>query len=454
MAKILNSKVSAHQPITVGNSKELPFRFMLTLVLGCVVLLGLTDLPVTSILLVDAMFCWFCATVFTHRLRYLFLLHPFVVLVLSLFYQTSFLELGDGEAYFALTRDILPFYTGEDTSEFIHNYINDPIGSVDFKQVYLGFIPNVVVPDYIYGTPSDDVYFFWQATFYVILFSLSLVLAKQWRVMHDEYLFCFALFAVISPSFFELGSAPTRHLFTFISVWLFYIAFIATVKQPRPTRIAWLFVAVAAVAVSRIVLLIPIIVFTSHYLLAVKNKTYVLTRYILVAVVVALLFYFMNYFFGKAQDYRDISQAGAGTFAFLANIPVVSFFGKYLFAMLSPFPWSKATIHINEIYGGNSLIFMMHVLSSITGLYFFTRIIVYARPLAEAYPELKPPIVYGLIMSLSILGGSTGFHSYILIYFPFFSPLFVISRYRISWMVPVGIAVGVETLYTISILFA
>ena len=167
----------------------------------------------------------------------------------------------------------------------------------------------------------------------------------------------------------------------------------------------------------------------------------------------ALALFFADFFLTKLNEYKEISQEGAKTFGFLATIPVLSFFGKFVFALLSPFPWYKAADHIDEIYGGNALNFVMHVLSALTGIYFFTRIIFNARSLARTYPDVKLPIVFGLIMSLSILGGAVAFHSYLVIFFPFFAPLFALSRYRVPWTIPLGIAVGCEALYMVSILF-
>jgi len=450
MANVSQRGITAPQPISANRRKTFTAAFMATLLASTAVLFGLRDFPETSILLVDTLFCSFCAYAFAHRLRYLFLLHPIVVWILSQFYETSFLSLGDGEAYFAVTKSHLLFYTGTD----IFDYIQNLILSANFKELYLGFIPNILIPDYLYGAPSDTVYFYWQACFHTILVSVCLLLAKQWCVLRDEYLFFIILFAVISPSFFELGNAPTRHYFTFFSVLLFYLSFNAIAQSFTLQKFIWLFVSIASVAVSRTVYLIPIALYCAYYLISVHGDGISkVKKHLMMACLVVLAISSFSYFYDQALSYSDISKAGAGTFGFLANTPFLSIIAKYVFALFSPFPWQKASYFIATIYGGNSLQFAMHVFSALTGLYFFTRIIMYARPLFRLRPDVKSPVLYGLIMSLSILGGSTGFHSYLLIFFPFFAPLFAIRPYQVSWVVPVGIAVGVEAMYTVAMAF-
>lgn len=446
MAEDLDLRVSGIHSNEADNSQGMSFRLLMTILFASSSLFVLKSLPEISILLVDAVFCWFCVTCFKHRWRYLFMLHPFIMLVVSLFYQISFLELGDGEAYFAVYNS---FTGASDALSFMQELILDG----RYNHLNLGLFPTFFIPEFLYGEPNGLVYYFWQSTYFIILVSICLVFAKKWKVMPDEYLFFVTIFAIISPSFFDLGTALTRHFVTFIGVWMFYISFVSVVRHPRLFQIIWVFIAIALIAVSKIVLIIPIFLFVIYYLLIQKNATNKFLRFFLIGIAFFLGFTFFFFFFDLFRSYQNsISKEGAATFGFLANVPILSFFAKYIFALLSPFPWQNANIHIATIYGGNSLLFFMHVLSSLTGIYFFARIIYYARPLAREFPDLKTPIVFGLIMSLSILGGTTGFHTYLLIYFPFFAPLFSVTSYRISFFVPIIIAIGFEALYTISIL--
>jgi hypothetical protein len=360
------------------------------------------------------------------------------------------MDLGDGKSYFGATQAWLPFYSGIDTSGRIWNRVL----TANFKELYFGFIPNMLIPDYLYGKPDDMVYFFWQACFHVILLSVCVLLAKRWRVMRDEYLFCIIAFAAMSPSFLEMTAVPHRHYVTFFSLLLFYISFRAITRAFTISKLVWLIVSLAIVAVSKIGYLVPICLYCAYDLILVKeqgrSKTakYLLTVFLLGAVLCSFVF-FVDMF----SRYGTMARANVGTFGSFVRIPLLGVFVKYLYALLSPFPWQKADYYIATIYGGNPLHFVMHVLSALTGIYFFARLIVYMRPLFRAYRDLRPPILYGLLLSLTILRGATGFHGYLSILFPFFAPLLAIKEYRISWWIPLGIALCVEGIYTMAMLF-
>ena len=59
--------------------------------------------------------------------------------------------------------------------------------------------------------------------------------------------------------------------------------------------------------------------------------------------------------------------------------------------------------------------------------------------------------MFGVIMSLSILIGATGHHVYILIYFPFFAPIFSVRDCRIYWWSPLGFVAVVEAVYVLTL---
>ena len=435
-----------------SSNNQLIIVFFVIVLIAIALLFGLADFPQISIILVDFLFCLFCVYSFQYQLRYLFLLHPLIIWILSLFYVNPFTEMGDGVSYLQTTKTTLSFYTGRDDSDIILNTIL----TLDFKNIYFGFIPNILIPDYLFTVPSDTVYYLWQSCFFVILISVCLLIAKWYGVLRQDYLFCIVLFSVISPTFFEMGAAPTRHYFTFISIFIFYISFTALLQSVSLSKIIWMLIAASFIAVSKITLFIPIIIFISYFLfIDNKQSSSKVGKYTLLVFSVVFFIFSFGFLYEKAIFYREISSGGAASFGFLANIPFLSIFAKYIFALLSPFPWQNAMIYITneKMYGGNPFFFIAHVLSSLTGIYFFAKLIVYGKPLFRFYPDFKSLLLYGLILSLSILGGETGFHSYLAIFFPFFSPLFLIKCYPIPFYVPVLIALIIEVAYTMAIMF-
>jgi len=431
---------------TDNTRKPLFVLFIATLTASVLVLFALNNSPDIAILLVDSLFCLFCVNSFKHRLRYLFLLHPFMVWLLSQFYVTPFIFLGGGDVYF----NVVKYYT-----PLLQNNIEQIVGILlagEIKSLYLGIYPNILIPQYLYGTPSSTTYFYWQSCFHTFLVVICLVLSKQWNTTKEDYLFFIILFSIISPSFFELGNAPTRHNFTYFSVLLFYISFSAIIQSVSIHKLLWLFIAIAGVTISKTVYFVPILAYSFIILLIIHKKSISKTKLVLflIAIITSTSGAY-SYFAEQSEIYIEISQQGANTFGYLANTPYLTIVMKYMFALLSPFPWQKANIYIPTIYGGNILHFIMHILSSLTGIYFFTRIILRIRPLLNLHKDLLPLLLYGLIMSTSIIGGATGFHSYLLIFFPFFAPILAIKQHGIPLILPIITVIVIESIYTIAL---
>ena len=144
------------------------------------------------------------------------------------------------------------------------------------------------------------------------------------------------------------------------------------------------------------------------------------------------------------KDYIEIGKSGAGSFSGLIQVPFLGFIVKYLYAILSPFPWSNYSFFINFNYGGNYLLFIMHIFSSLIGLYLFLSIIINFKNIGRIDKSLRLMFVYGLVMSLSILGGSAGFHTYLLVYFPFLAPMFINKKFHINIFIPLSIILCLE----------
>lgn len=422
--------------------------FFIICLAGYFVLIELTDQPHFAMFVVDLLFCFYLCTIFTHKLRYLFLLHPFIMVISSQLFSVPFMALGDGPAY----KSVIDSYIYN--PDILLTAIQDLglVGTV--KYASLGIAPVFGIPYYLYNNPDSNVFYLWQGCFHVILVAVCATLARVWKIARVEYLLVATLYAVVSPSFFELVVAPTRHVVTFASVFLFYISFMAISQKITIGRLAGLITAVVLVFISKFTLLIPILIFSTYYTLFVKAKNSIsMSRKILIALIIFVVLVFAYGIFAeKISEYGETSLSGANTFSGLVAIPILGMLFKYLYALLAPFPWHDAPVFIDTIYGGNYLMFVMHMFSSLFGIYFFAWILIYWKPLLKQYSELSAMVMFGFIMSLSILKGSTGFHVYLLIYFPFFAPLLLIKRYHLSYLIPVVFVIIVEGVYALALL--
>lgn len=421
--------------------RHMAANFLLACVAGGLVLISLTDLPLFSMFLVDLIFSLYLCSIFSQKTRLLFLLHPFVMLLSNQFYEVSFLELGDGDAYRVVVEQYI------DNPALIAS-VFESFGMIGaFKFLSLGILPVYAIPKYLYVAPESGVYYLWQGVFHVTLVALCVTLAKAWKVFRLDYLLAISLFAAVSPTFYKVGIAPTRHIVTFAAVFLFYISFVALFQRFSIGRLAGVLAAVALVAISKFPLFIPIIIFGGYYTIFERKGGGTLKKFIFFIILIAAALIGFDEFFSKVVEYQENSSSGAATFSGLVNIPLIGMFFKYLYALLAPFPWHEAPLFVETLFGGNYFLFFMSMLSSLTGIYFFARLIRYWKPLVKHYSDIRPPIVFGLIMSSSILFGSTGFQMYLMIYYPFFAPLFLIQSYRLSFWFPVFFVAVVEAVY-------
>jgi hypothetical protein len=426
-----------------GGSAALTLKFLIVFSLSGLSFYILRDWPHAAILIADLIFCFYLTTLFKSKYRYLFFIHPVFLLIASQLYDTPFLEGGDGLAYAAVVSQYIdPTFTA--------TRLNDWLGTLGlfglFNYAHFGATPVYVVPKYFFASHADDVYYLWQGTFHVVLCAAAITMARLWRAVSDKYLFAMALFAVVSPSFFDLGAAPTRHIVTFISVFFLFIAYTAFGQKFSAARVIGVIVGIMLVLISKAALLLPFFLFVFVDQILLTGAKLNRRKLILIALTGVGLAYVGNYLLNTFVRYEEIATTGAATFSEYTQLPLLGWVVKFVYALLAPFPWSEAPHFIATNYGGNWLLFLMHTLSSLTGLYLFFIMLIHARRVFHYDPELTRLLVYGLIMSLSILRGAIGFHTYLLIYFPFFAPLLFIKKYQLNLVMPLGFIALLEAL--------
>lgn len=418
-------------------------KIIILMALGLLVLFTFSDEPYTAFLLLDILLCTYLSSLFKTKYRLFFLLHPIILLISSQLFSTSFLALGDGEAYSA----VIAQYLDTQSLSFDLGGLLATYGFLGFlKYTSLGAAPIYSIPEYFFSNPSDRIYYMWQGTFHVALCALVVTLARTWRVVGDNYLFSAALFAVVSPSFFDLGAAPTRHVLTFFGVFLLFFTHLAISQRLTIIRAVWFAVAVMMILISKAPLMLPYMIFALIDQVLIKRIKFNAKAAFLLGMLAFGGMLIGDYLYQTIIVYEETSQGGAATFSKLTHLPIIGWVFKYVYAFLAPFPWLEAPLFIATNYGGNWLLFLMHTLSALIGLYFFFVVIIKWRAILTSDVLLKQMVAYGVVMSLSILKGATGFHTYLLIYFPMFAPLLNIRRFRINLLIPIGFVVFLETI--------
>jgi len=177
-----------------------------------------------------------------------------------------------------------------------------------------------------------------------------------------------------------------------------------------------------------------------------KKKTAMLLMLLITGVFIFLLKDIQQFFGEGAEGIREQSQVATGTLGNnpLQNVPGINLLFKYVMALLSPFPWSKAELHVQVPFGGSWLHFGLHVLSATCGVYLFLAVILRWRKLVFVDPSVRSSVIFGLCVSLGVAGGATAFHNYITPSFVFLAPTLLYPFFRIPMTYPLGLILGIE----------
>ena len=420
------------------------FDLLIIILLIIIIFLLFNNSSKFSILLINFLLCSYLASIFKSNYRFLFYINPIILFVAGQFFEQPFLERGDAAGYL----NVLQEYYNFERNNFSENFLIDIFefyGLIGFfKYISLGALPIFAIPKYFFFNPNDLDFYLWEGTFHVLLCTLTATICRHYNLIKDEYLLTISLFSIISPSIFDLGLTPTRHILTYSSIFLLYISYLAITQKVSISRIILFTISIALMLASKAVLLIPFLAFVCFDFFFLR-KTKLSTINLIIIAILLLLIISAGIIFEEAiSSYEEISVTGGATFSGLTQIPVFGWVVKYIYATLAPFPWSRAEHHISTIYGGNWFLFLMHTLSSIIGMYFLLCFALKYKEINNCENDIKRLFLFGAIMSLSILKGSTGFHVYLLVYYPFFSPMIIIKSLRLNILLPIGLIALLE----------
>jgi hypothetical protein len=232
---------------------------------------------------------------------------------------------------------------------------------------------------------------------------------------------------------FELLSAPTRHVVTLVAGFLIYFSYKNIIVKLNFYNLIAFLIAVLLLLISKAILIPFFIIFILFdlYFYDKTSKKNILIFTLLLLIIIGLNFELLLHYFSK---YEDISGSGANTFSSLTKIWLIGWVIKYIYAILSPFPWITDTYALDLIYGGNIIIYINHIFSSLLVLYLFICIIFEFKNIYFINKDASNSILYGLVMSSSILFGATGFNIYLIIWVPFLLPAVFYARRRYFYL--------------------
>jgi len=440
--------------ITVSRQRALPFGFtakpftgyILALAVSYTLLIALSGLPLAAVLCADLVLCGFIARLFSGiRYGWVVFLYPVFMLFISQSFTGSWFDAGDGRAhtpvaeevnshgFFAVAQSIMDSYGS--ASIFLVAKVMSPGASLGYQLAFD-----------VFDLPTDprvqDVFMASQGFVFLCLVGLIATIIRKWQLLDERFAFSFIAFLLISPTVLEFNAVPNRHLVTLAGLSLLCVTHLALFQKIAASRIAFYALAIVIVVMSKAPLLLPYLafVFVSTRRFFNRKSIFILALLAVAAIVIFPdSFSYYGAIFGAYDEFRTMGMA---TFSSgIMEIPVAGWVVKYLYALLSPFPWFKYEHFVSTNYTGSYLLFVIHMLSSLTGLYFFSVLILKWKRILNLFRtdfQFRVFIVFGLVMSTSILAGATGFHGYLSIYFPFFAPLLIYKGLRVNYMIPIA----------------
>ncbi len=390
-----------------------------SLIVSLFLLICLRSMPVPALLLATVVLCAYVAGMLRKPVSYWVFLYPVVSYALAQgFAGYTFFEIGDGPTYFTVMDEIIPRLRGD------MGRVLGLVAAVGPKYLNAGFLPTALLPGFLFDNPDAETYQLTQVFVHAGLVSGLLGLTIRWDVIREPYRTPVFLFMLISPGYLALVAYPTRHHLTSFGVFLFFISLEACLTRRTPGRAITLGLAVVLLFLCKAALL-------PFALLYSLVRLYQPHRFWLNLTMGSLLLGSTIYAYQYVRPFYDTRYAAEtiGVFRGAWLGPLLPLY-KYVMALISPFPYYKFGLMIDTIaYGGNWLLLSLFVPAGVIGLWLFGRMLFRPYRLWQYDADTKRLFGYGGIMSLSVLGGSTGFMLYILVFLPFFAPLFVIRDY-------------------------
>ena len=368
--------------------------------------------PKISILTSSLVLLIYIITRLNKNIAYLLFIYPFLIYVLSFFYNKNFLSLGDNEGYYGPLMDTLPFYgKAQDSTRFLSN-----LTSIDGLQyLKLGFLPVIIVPDFLYIINSEIIYYYFQSFYFLFLVTFLVFYISKYQILEKNKFNIFIIFLLLSPSIILLGIAPTRHYFTLFSVLLFFFSFYNFNLTRNKIHIITIFLAILFTLISKPGYILAYFIFIIlFYRNLIKLKQFYL--YIIYSISFILILFIAIFLLPR---YNGLTTSGLSSFNWVLSIPILGPLSKYVFDILSPFPHYNFIQLTDDVYGGNVLFFLCHILGI---LFIFVVIINLTNFIIKRNnnQKLDTLTLFGCVMSLTILPASAGFNGYISIFYPFF----------------------------------
>lgn len=340
------------------------------------------------------------------KLSVLVLIYPVFKYFWYQYYAEDWFLIGDLHNYMGLLVDT--FKKNEISLDTILQTANT------YSRFYFLTLINIFIPMQIYsidfGSNNSLILLYFNDLIFLMLTVITTISFKGF--LSKRHIRYFVIFLLFSPTILSLTATNDRHLFTLFALLLFVRGYELFNNKNKINFYLILSLLILFLNKKELIVGITFYIFLQNIKFSKKYFTSILT--------LSLLLIVMYNFKGEILNYYKIFGAGQSIILNLINVPL-----KYVYGILSPFPWYKYDSHLNVSFGSYFVLFSWF-LNSVTGLAVTLSLIYYYRLIKSNTFYFKYFIFFGMIMSTSIILGNTGHAGYLSIYYIFLIPVFFI----------------------------
>lgn len=437
----------------VRDGRSLVFR---TILMGLAILAVIQSsiflTPTQTFILIDFVLSIYLFSAFTGSLRYLFLIHPVFLLFSSYGFQIPYSEIGVGFTY-VNTFEMLINPETLTLDERAYEFYQDKTTVFGFRTVYFGIIPIMWLPSYLYNEVPDITFYYSMGVFNLLYISFVVFVSQFFKVLKSENLLIIALFATVSPTFFDAGTTLHRYGLLVCGLLVFLISYLGLFKKNYASfsmigLLITLVIGLLMVGYSKPQLFYVFMLFSFIDLLVSKrlglmSKIFhaIDNRLFLVLLVLALQL-FAEIIIPEPHLSEAINYGGR--FAFISDVPILGFIVRLIYAVLSPFPWIGFSQW--HIYGGNYIFLPIHILSAFISAWLVLSFFLRFNEVFRSDYQDRTILIFGFCLLLSLMFSGIGYHVYLIPALPFLAIILIKKSLRISAVFPVGLCFIMEIL--------
>tara|TARA_Y100000992_G_scaffold302080_1_gene274852 strand:+ start:314 stop:1681 length:1368 start_codon:yes stop_codon:yes gene_type:complete len=422
----------------------------LLFIVACIFQFSYLISPWLTFFILDCVLSVYLLSLFQGNLRYLFFFHPLFVFISAPFFQIPYDEIGVGFTYLD-TFNMVIDSTTLGLSSGLGEYYSDKESVFGFGKVYFGIIPIIFLPNLIAIEPEPHLLYYSMSLFSLIYVALAAFVSRFYNILTSKNLLIIALYATVSPTFLEINSTLHRYSMLIGGLFLFLLSYIGLREKNRSKSdvfglLIFTIISIFFIGFSKPQIIYVLIMFISLDLLF-ANKLHLISRIFIRMdrrLFFVLVVFFLQIFslFILPEEHKSIAANYGGQLTALANVPILGFILRLVYAVLSPFPWVGFAQW--ELYGFNYMFLFVHIISAFLAAWIILSVIFSLNKIWQIEYQDRLIIIFGICVLFSINFSAIGFHVYLAPALPFLSILLSNKGLRVNAIYPLIFCITLE----------